>query len=149
VSETLSRLFHHFFRSGAWSYLSCNVIVFRFLIKRILEVVVGCQVVMSLFQQWMIPSVKNSLIPFSVSTRYYDISRNLLRCFNSAPIQFNPESVPKNALQRCPKAPLINQPHPRYIVLSPAFLPANNASNDPLSDITCFITQTNYLSHWP
>ncbi|XP_011501264.1 PREDICTED: diacylglycerol O-acyltransferase 1-like [Ceratosolen solmsi marchali] len=38
----------------------------RFLIKRILEVVVGCQVVMSLFQQWMIPSVKNSLIPFSM-----------------------------------------------------------------------------------
>ncbi|KAL0107206.1 hypothetical protein PUN28_015615 [Cardiocondyla obscurior] len=37
----------------------------RFLIKRILEVLVGCQVVMSLFQQWMIPSVKNSLIPFS------------------------------------------------------------------------------------
>ncbi|KAI4482330.1 hypothetical protein M0804_008881 [Polistes exclamans] len=37
----------------------------RFLIKRILEVVVGCQVVMSLFQQWMVPSVKNSLIPFS------------------------------------------------------------------------------------
>lgn len=35
--------------------------------KRIVEVVVGCQVVMSLFQQWMIPSVKNSLIPFSVS----------------------------------------------------------------------------------
>ncbi|KYN16974.1 Diacylglycerol O-acyltransferase 1 [Trachymyrmex cornetzi] len=42
----------------------------RFLIKRILEVVVGCQVVMSLFQQWMIPSVKNSLIPFSGSPRY-------------------------------------------------------------------------------
>ncbi|EGI60050.1 Diacylglycerol O-acyltransferase 1 [Acromyrmex echinatior] len=41
----------------------------RFLIKRILEVVVGCQVVMSLFQQWMIPSVKNSLIPFSVRSR--------------------------------------------------------------------------------
>ncbi|XP_031772946.1 diacylglycerol O-acyltransferase 1 isoform X3 [Apis florea] len=37
----------------------------RFLIKRILEVVVGCQVVMSLFQQWMIPCVKNSLVPFS------------------------------------------------------------------------------------
>ncbi|CAB0036535.1 unnamed protein product [Trichogramma brassicae] len=37
----------------------------RFLIKRILEVVVGCQVVMSLLQQWMVPSVKNSLIPFS------------------------------------------------------------------------------------
>lgn len=37
----------------------------RFLIKRLIEVIVGCQVVMSLFQQWMIPSVKNSLIPFS------------------------------------------------------------------------------------
>nr|XP_034178522.1 diacylglycerol O-acyltransferase 1 isoform X3 [Osmia lignaria] len=37
----------------------------RFLIKRIVEVVVGCQVVMSLFQQWMVPSVKNSLVPFS------------------------------------------------------------------------------------
>lgn len=37
----------------------------RFLIKRILEVVVGINIVMALFQQWMIPSVKNSLIPFS------------------------------------------------------------------------------------
>lgn len=35
--------------------------------KRIFEVFVGCQVVMSLCQQWIIPSVKNSLIPFSVS----------------------------------------------------------------------------------
>ena len=37
----------------------------RFLLKRILEVVIGVNVVMSLFQQWMIPSVKNSLVPFS------------------------------------------------------------------------------------
>ena len=37
----------------------------RFLIKRILEVVVGINIVMALFQQWMIPSVKNSLVPFS------------------------------------------------------------------------------------
>lgn len=37
----------------------------RFLIKRILEVAVGINIVMALFQQWMIPSVKNSLIPFS------------------------------------------------------------------------------------
>lgn len=42
----------------------------RFLIKRILEVVVGCQVVMSLFQQWMVPCVKNSLVPFSVSVSF-------------------------------------------------------------------------------
>ncbi|KAK0161030.1 hypothetical protein PV327_009548 [Microctonus hyperodae] len=37
----------------------------RFLMKRIFEVFVGCQVIMSLCQQWMIPSVKNSLIPFT------------------------------------------------------------------------------------
>lgn len=37
----------------------------RFLIKRMLEVLIGIQVMMSLFQQWIIPSVKNSLIPFS------------------------------------------------------------------------------------
>ncbi|KAL0274082.1 UNVERIFIED_CONTAM: hypothetical protein PYX00_006598 [Menopon gallinae] len=37
----------------------------RFLIKRFLEVIIGFQVVVALFQQWIIPSVKNSLIPFS------------------------------------------------------------------------------------
>lgn len=37
----------------------------RFLIKRILEVVIGMNIVMALFQQWMIPSVQNSLVPFS------------------------------------------------------------------------------------
>uniref|UniRef100_A0A023EY91 O-acyltransferase n=2 Tax=Triatoma infestans TaxID=30076 RepID=A0A023EY91_TRIIF len=37
----------------------------RFLLKRLLEVVILMQLVMCLFQQWIIPSVKNSLIPFS------------------------------------------------------------------------------------
>lgn len=37
----------------------------RFLLKQILEVVIGANVVLGLFQQWMIPSVRNSLIPFS------------------------------------------------------------------------------------
>lgn len=37
----------------------------RFLIKRIIEVVVGVQILLTMFQQYMIPSVKNSLIPFS------------------------------------------------------------------------------------
>lgn len=37
----------------------------RFLLKRLFEVIALCQVLMSLFQQWIIPSVKNSLIPFS------------------------------------------------------------------------------------
>lgn len=37
----------------------------RFLLKRILEVVIGANVVLALFQQWMIPSVRNALIPFS------------------------------------------------------------------------------------
>lgn len=37
----------------------------RFLLKRLVEVIVLVNVIMGLFQQWMIPSVKNSLIPFS------------------------------------------------------------------------------------
>lgn len=37
----------------------------RFLVKRILEVVIGINIVMALFQQWLIPSVRNSLVPFS------------------------------------------------------------------------------------
>lgn len=37
----------------------------RFLLKRILEVAIGLNVVLGLFQQWMIPSVRNSLVPFS------------------------------------------------------------------------------------
>lgn len=37
----------------------------RFLLKRIMEVVIGVNVVMALFQQWMIPSVRNSLTPFT------------------------------------------------------------------------------------
>lgn len=37
----------------------------RFLVKRILEVAVGANIVMALIQQWMIPSVRNSLVPIS------------------------------------------------------------------------------------
>lgn len=37
----------------------------RFLLKRILEVVIGINVIFALFQQWMIPAVRNALIPFS------------------------------------------------------------------------------------
>ncbi|XP_023949775.2 diacylglycerol O-acyltransferase 1 isoform X1 [Bicyclus anynana] len=37
----------------------------RFLIKRIIEVVFGVNLVLALFQQWMIPSVKNAVDPFS------------------------------------------------------------------------------------
>ena len=37
----------------------------RFLLKRIFEVVAGTQLILCIFQQYMIPSVKNSLIPFS------------------------------------------------------------------------------------
>ncbi|CAH1391891.1 unnamed protein product [Nezara viridula] len=37
----------------------------RFLLKRLLEVIVLLQLILCLFQQWIIPSVKNSLIPFS------------------------------------------------------------------------------------
>lgn len=37
----------------------------RFLIKRALEVLVGVNIMMALFQQWMVPSVQNSFEPFS------------------------------------------------------------------------------------
>ncbi|XP_072382240.1 diacylglycerol O-acyltransferase 1 [Diabrotica undecimpunctata] len=37
----------------------------RFLLKRILEVMLGVQLIFCVIQQYMIPSVKNSLIPFS------------------------------------------------------------------------------------
>ncbi|KAL0894797.1 hypothetical protein ABMA27_013323 [Loxostege sticticalis] len=37
----------------------------RFLVKRLLEVVFGVNLVLALFQQWMIPSVTNSVDPFS------------------------------------------------------------------------------------
>ncbi|XP_037038924.1 diacylglycerol O-acyltransferase 1 isoform X2 [Bradysia coprophila] len=37
----------------------------RFLLKRLVEVIVLVNVIMGLFQQWMIPSVRNSLTPFS------------------------------------------------------------------------------------
>jgi diacylglycerol O-acyltransferase-1 len=36
----------------------------RFLLRRVLEFVFGMQIVISLVQQWIIPTVKNSLIPF-------------------------------------------------------------------------------------
>lgn len=58
-----------FNKQSCVEYVKKTVFVCRFLVKRILEVVVGFQVVMCLFQQWIIPSVKNSLIPFSVSTK--------------------------------------------------------------------------------
>lgn len=37
----------------------------RFLLRRIIELLFGIQLVLALFQQWIIPSVKNSLMPFS------------------------------------------------------------------------------------
>ena len=43
------------------------VLCFRFLIRRVLEVIVGTNIALALIQQWIIPSVVNSLIPFSVT----------------------------------------------------------------------------------
>ena len=37
-----------------------------FLLRRALEVIVGTNITLALVQQWIIPSVVNSLIPFSV-----------------------------------------------------------------------------------
>ena len=39
----------------------------RFLLRRALEVIVGTNIVLALIQQWIVPGIVNSLIPFSVS----------------------------------------------------------------------------------
>lgn len=49
----------------------------RFLLKRVVEVFVGMQVVLGLFQQWIIPSVRNSLDTFAVCILLY----LTVRCF--------------------------------------------------------------------
>ncbi len=46
-------------------HLTFSPLFFRFLIRRALEVVVGTNLVLALIQQWIFPSVVNSLIPFS------------------------------------------------------------------------------------
>ena len=43
-----------------------------FLLRRALEVVVGINITLALGQQWIIPSVVNSLIPFSVTFVFYN-----------------------------------------------------------------------------
>ncbi|CAK1549926.1 unnamed protein product [Leptosia nina] len=50
----------------------------RFLIKRIVEVIFGVNLVMALFQQWMIPAVQNALDPFS-QMDYVRIVERLLK----------------------------------------------------------------------
>ncbi|XP_047515414.1 diacylglycerol O-acyltransferase 1 isoform X1 [Pieris napi] len=50
----------------------------RFLIKRIVEVIFGMNLVMALFQQWMIPAVTNALDPFS-QMDYVRITERLLK----------------------------------------------------------------------
>lgn len=63
----------------------------RFLIKRLLEVIIGINIVMALFQQWMVPSVQNSLIPFS-NMEFTKATERLLKLavssLNSPPLNF-------------------------------------------------------------
>ena len=43
----------------------------RFLLRRALEVIVGTNLLFALIQQWIVPGIVNSLIPFSVSSIPY------------------------------------------------------------------------------
>ena len=43
----------------------------RFLLRRALEVIVGTNIVLALIQQWIVPGIVNSLIPFSVSIMFH------------------------------------------------------------------------------
>jgi hypothetical protein len=53
----------------------------RFLFRRLLEVFIGTNIVLALVQQWIIPSVVNSLIPFSVSCPI-EMHRYLRQCLS-------------------------------------------------------------------
>ena len=48
-----------------------------FLIRRVLEVLIGTQIVLGLLQQWIFPSVMNSLIPFSEMHLFKGLERLL------------------------------------------------------------------------
>ena len=50
-----------------YDFVDFSTIDCRFLLRRALEVIVGINFLLALIQQWIIPSVVNSLIPFSVS----------------------------------------------------------------------------------
>ena len=50
---------------------------FSFLIRRVLEVLIGTQIVLGLLQQWIFPSVMNSLIPFSEMHLFKGLERLL------------------------------------------------------------------------
>ena len=51
---------------------SFHLIDFSFLLRRALEVVIGSNLFLALIQQWIIPSVVNSLLPFSVRVNVND-----------------------------------------------------------------------------
>lgn len=55
----------------------------RFLMKRIFEVVLGVQLIFCIMQQYMIPTIKNSLIPFS-NMDYTKSTERLLKLAVSA-----------------------------------------------------------------
>ena len=48
--------------------------------RRALEVLIGTNLVLALIQQWMIPSVVNSLLPFTVKTHILFIKYNIVHC---------------------------------------------------------------------
>ena len=55
----------------------CIIRYFSFLIRRVLEVLIGTQIVLGLLQQWIFPSVMNSLIPFSEMHLFKGLGRLL------------------------------------------------------------------------
>lgn len=62
--------------------------LFRFLLRRAFEVLAGTQIILAVIQQWMIPSVKNSLIPFS-NMDYTVATERLLKLSVSEPQSLN------------------------------------------------------------
>ena len=59
----------------------------RFLLRRALEVIVGTNLVLALMQQWIVPGIVNSLIPFSVSIlfrRVYIVEYTFIFCIQKS-----------------------------------------------------------------
>ena len=75
--QTFGRFVNYF--CCCWQLIVLHIFQkFSFLIRRILEVLIGLQVVFGLFQQWIIPSVKNSLETFSVCSTLCPLNLNCL-----------------------------------------------------------------------
>lgn len=103
--------------------------------------VVGCQVVMSLFQQWMIPCVKNSLVPFSVS-----VSFTFSHSFRVKSSLYNDEKISLRPVNRPSLDPLLYIIENNFL-LSPSLSSSSSSfrfSSGEKDRFGCFVSRRVY-----